>query len=192
VTPINARGLLVLHAVANEPNTTGPPDRFDDLFQRLYVELYGLACSVVGGRSETEDIVQEAFLKLIDAPVLERPDAEVRAWLRRVCLNLSFNRVRDRRRAQARLERAGRLEIAGADVQIDDPSALVLSREARDEVRLALAELPERQRNCVLLRHSGYSYAEIAATVGVAVGSVGVLLARGERAFRDIYEEQWR
>ncbi|MGE0543970.1 MAG: sigma-70 family RNA polymerase sigma factor [Dehalococcoidia bacterium] len=192
MTPINARGLLVLHAVANEPESGRPPDRFDDLFQRLYVELYGLACSVVGSRSETEDIVQEAFLKLIDAPVLERPDAEVRAWLRRVCLNLSFNRVRDRRRAQARLERAGRLEMAGADVQIDDPSALVLSREARDEVRLALAELPERQRNCVLLRHSGYSYAEIAATVGVAVGSVGVLLARGERAFREIYEEQRR
>jgi RNA polymerase sigma factor (sigma-70 family) len=192
MAPINARGLLVLHAVANEPETDRPPDRFDDLFQRLYVELYGLACSVVGGRSETEDIVQEAFLKLIDAPVLDRPDNEVRAWLRRVCLNLSFNRVRDRRRAQARLERAGRLEIAGADGQIDDPSALVLSREARDEVRLALAELPERQRNCVLLRHSGYSYAEIAATVGVAVGSVGVLLARGERAFRDIYEEQRR
>jgi RNA polymerase sigma factor (sigma-70 family) len=146
----------------------------------------------VGGRSETEDIVQEAFLRLIDAPVLERPDAEVRAWLRRVCLNLSFNRVRDRRRAQARLERAGRLEIAGAEGGVDDPSTLVLSREARDEVRLALAELPERQRNCVLLRHSGYSYAEIAATVGVAVGSVGVLLARGERAFRDIYEEQRR
>jgi RNA polymerase sigma factor (sigma-70 family) len=184
--------LLVLHAVANEPNAVHPPDRFDDLFQRLYVELYGLACSVVGGRSETEDIVQEAFLRLIDAPVLDRPDAEVRAWLRRVCLNLSFNRVRDRRRAQARLERAGRLAIAGAEGQSDDPSALVLSHEAREEVRLALAELPERQRNCVLLRHSGYSYAEIAATVGVAVGSVGVLLARGERAFREIYEEQRR
>jgi DNA-directed RNA polymerase specialized sigma24 family protein len=52
--------------------------------------------------------------------------------------------------------------------------------------------LPERQRNCLLLRHSGYSYAEIAATVGIAAGSVGVLLARGERAFREIYEENER
>ena len=77
-------------------------------------------------------------------------------------------------------------------IKTNSPFLPVLSREARDEVRLALAELPERQRNCVLLRHSGYSYAEIAATVGVAVGSVGVLLARGERAFREIYEEQRR
>jgi RNA polymerase sigma factor (sigma-70 family) len=167
----------------------GPMDRFDGLFQRFYTELYGLACSVVGSGPETEDLVQEAFLKLVDAPVLERPDEEVRAWLRRVCLNLSFNRVRDRRRARERLERAGRLELAGA-AQSDDPSRVVLSREAQEEVRRSLAHLPERQRNCLLLRHSGYSYAEIAATVGIAVGSVGVLLARAERAFRETYEEQ--
>ena len=50
-----------------------------------------------------------------------------------------------------------------------------------------LAALPERQRACLLLRHAGYSYAEIAATLDLAIGSVGVLLARGERAFRDAY-----
>jgi RNA polymerase sigma-70 factor (ECF subfamily) len=40
----------------------------------------------------------------------------------------------------------------------------------------------------LLLRHAGYSYAEIAATLEVAVGSVGVLLARAEHAFRASYE----
>jgi RNA polymerase sigma-70 factor (ECF subfamily) len=39
----------------------------------------------------------------------------------------------------------------------------------------------------LLLRHAGYTYTEIAATLDLAVGSVGVLLARGERAFRDAY-----
>jgi RNA polymerase sigma-70 factor, ECF subfamily len=167
-------------------------DRFDDLFRRFYVELYGLAASVIGDRLETEDVVQETFLKLADAPVLERPDEEVRAWLRRVCLNLGFNRIRDAKRARARLERAGRLELAAADSTRDEPSGAVLRREAREEVQRALARLPERQRNCLLLRHAGYSYAEIAATVGVAPGSVGVLLARGERAFRESYEENER
>lgn len=169
-----------------------PADRFDDIFRRFYAELYGLACFVIGGRLETEDVVQEAFLKLVDAPVLARPDEEVCAWLRRVCLNLSFNRIRDGKRARERLERAGRLDLAGADITHDEPSGALLRREAQDEVRRALAQLPERQRDCLLLRHSGYSYAEIAATVGIAAGSVGVLLARGERAFREIYEENER
>jgi RNA polymerase sigma factor (sigma-70 family) len=60
----------------------------------------------------------------------------------------------------------------------------------RAAVRRALAEVPERQRECLLLRHSGYSYAEIAETLGIAIGSVGVLLARAEHAFRTTYRRQ--
>jgi RNA polymerase sigma-70 factor (ECF subfamily) len=63
----------------------------------------------------------------------------------------------------------------------------VLRAEEQRAVRRALAALPERQRACLLLRHAGFSYAEVAATLDLAVGSVGVLLARGERAFRDAY-----
>jgi RNA polymerase sigma-70 factor (ECF subfamily) len=69
----------------------------------------------------------------------------------------------------------------------DGPLLDVLRAEQQRAVRRALAALPERQRACVLLRHAGFSYAEIAATLDLAVGSVGVLLARGERAFRDAY-----
>jgi RNA polymerase sigma-70 factor (ECF subfamily) len=42
----------------------------------------------------------------------------------------------------------------------------------------------------LLLRHAGYSYAEIAASVGIAVGSVGVLLARAEQTFAATYRRQ--
>jgi RNA polymerase sigma factor (sigma-70 family) len=170
------------------PPVADPASRFDDLFQRLYPSLFGLTYRFLGDRAETEDTLQEAFLRLADAPILARPDDEVAAWLRRVCLNLSANRRRDARRAQARLERAGRLELVAEPGDASGPAGAALRREAQAEVRAALARLPERQRDCLLLRHSGYSYAEIAATLGVALGSVGVLLARAERAFRDIYE----
>ena len=182
------RGSSVLSLV--HPASPGPwvepTDRFDDLFRRLYPTLFGLAYRLLGDRGEAEDILQEAFLKLADHPVLDRPDDEVAAWLRRVCLNLGSNRLRDRRRTDERLARVGRLESADAG---DDgaPAGAVLRAEDQDEVRRALARLPERQRDCLLLRHSGYAYAEIAATLGIAVGSVGVLLARGERAFREAY-----
>jgi RNA polymerase sigma-70 factor (ECF subfamily) len=125
------------------------------------------------------------------APLLERPTEAIGAWLRRVVLNLGVNRLRDRRRADARLLRASRLDTAfdperntGQD---DNPSHALLRAEARNEVRAALVALPERQRSCLLLRHAGHSYAEIAAALGIAIGSVGVYLARGERAFRAAY-----
>lgn len=167
-----------------------PTARFDGLFRRLYPEIFRLACGQLGDRAEAEDLAQECFLRLADAAVLARPDEEVAAWLRRVCLNLGANRLRDQRRARERLERAGRLEPASAGVDHAGPAQAILREEEQAAVRRALAHLPERQRHCLLLRHSGYSYAEIAATLDLAVGSVGVLLARAERAFREIYQEQ--
>ena len=167
-----------------------PTDRFDDLFRRLYPALFGLAYRLLGDRSETEDLLQEPFLKLADDPILARPDDEVAAWLRRVCLNLGFNRLRAGRRARERLERVGRLQVAEATSDSANPAGPLDREEIQARVRRALAALPERQRECLLLRHSGYSYKEIAATLGVAVGSVGVLLARAERAFRESYHDQ--
>jgi RNA polymerase sigma factor (sigma-70 family) len=91
------------------------------------------------------------------------------------------------------LERVGRLERHDeepADNELAGPSGVVVRAEERAAVRRALADVPERQRECLLLRHSGYSYAEIAETLGIAVGSVGVLLARAEHAFRITYRRQ--
>ena len=158
------------------------------LFRERYRDLYGLGYRLLGDHGEAEDVVQETFLKLDGHPVLERPDEEVAAWLRRVCLNTAYNRLRGQRRASDRLDRAGRAERADDETDTGaTPLLEVLRAEQQRAVRQALASLPERQRACLLLRHAGYSYAEIAATLDLAVGSVGVLLARGERAFRDAY-----
>ena len=167
-------------------NGIQPVSRFDALFAQFYPELFGLVYRVLGDRMETEDILQESFLKLSDETALHaRPDTEVGAWLRRVGMNLAFNRLRSARRGQARLERVGRLETDESEA--DGPSRLIVRAEERAAVRRALVAVPDRQRECLLLRYSGYSYSEIAETVGVAIGSVGVLLARGEEAFREHY-----
>jgi RNA polymerase sigma-70 factor, ECF subfamily len=168
--------------------------RFNGLFARFYPELFGLVFRVLSDRMETEDTLQDAFLRLSDEAELQtRPDVEVGAWLRRVGLNLAFNRLRAAKRGRERLERVGRLERRDEEPvasEMASPSELVVRQEERADVRRALLEVPERQRECLLLRHAGYSYAEIAATLGIAVGSVGVLLARAERAFSITYRRQ--
>ena len=178
-----------MRALRDEPGTqSGSRERFTGVFRERYRELYGLGYRLLGDHGEAEDVVQETFLRLDGQPVLERPDEEVAAWLRRVCLNTAYNRLRGQRRAAARLERAGRADRADEEADAGATPLLdVLRAEKQRAVRQALASLPERQRACLLLRHAGYSYAEIAATLDLAVGSVGVLLARGERAFRDAY-----
>jgi RNA polymerase sigma factor (sigma-70 family) len=165
-------------------------DRFVEVFRLRYAELVRLVARVLGDRAEAEDVVQEVMTKLADHDVLDRPDGEVAAWLRRVSLNASFNRLRSVQRSAGRMQRSAAADRPLQTADTTGPQLAELVRaEERAAVRAALARLPERQRMCLLLRHSGYRYAEIAAALDIATGSVGVLLARGERAFRTSYEQ---
>lgn len=153
--------------------------RLESIVRSARPSLVGLVSRVVD-HAEAEDVVQEAFLRLADDPVLDHPDAEVTAWLRRTSLNLAFNRARDVGRWRARAEKVDLPEPA-------DPAAEAVRSDERAAVRAVLEQLPEKQRSCLLLRHAGFSYAEIAETLDLATSSVGTTLARAERAFKDAY-----
>ncbi|WP_370326171.1 sigma-70 family RNA polymerase sigma factor [Euzebya sp.] len=157
----------------------------EEAFAAHYARLTGLARRLVDPAT-AEEVAADAIAKLDDAPVADRGDADVAAWLNRVTVNAALNRIRSRQREQARVAVHGR----SVDPTPDDTPDVVADRhETQDRVRAVLAELPDRQATALLLRHSGHPYAEIAATLGVAEGSVGVLLARGERAFRRRWED---
>src|SRR4029450_10119063 len=101
-------GGRLVRAVRDEVGTrTGARERFAAVFRERYRDLYGLAYRLLGDHGEAEDAVQETFLKLDGHAVLDRPDEEVAAWLRRVCLNTAYNRLRGQRRASDRLGPAG-------------------------------------------------------------------------------------
>src|SRR4051812_19288393 len=113
------------HAVDHDPQRPSAT-RFDALFERFYPEVFGLTYRVLGDRMETEDTLQDVFLKLADdAAVQDKPHTEVAAWLRRVALNAAFNRLRSDRRARARLERVGTQERAAVPPDGGQPAALV-------------------------------------------------------------------
>ncbi len=137
-------------------------------------------------RSEAEDVVQEALIRLGSDPVRHRPYPEVASWLRRVCLNLAFNRRRDLARWRQRAVRGGAPGLASQPHQPDEEWLIAEDREA---VRAILDTLSERHRAVLLLRYSGYSYAEVAASLEMPLSSVGATLARAESAFRTQYEE---
>ena len=159
---------------------------FAEVFRRHYPRLVGLARRVLGDAKEAEDAAQEALLALRVDPVAQRSEADIAAWLSRVVINGSLNRLRARRRADVLAQVVGARDVRPLG---DEPAEAAVDADERQRVRATLAVLPERQATALLLRHAGYSYHEIATTLGVADGSVGVLLARGERAFRRAHEE---
>ena len=78
----------------------------------------------------------------------------------------------------------GRLTAAD-DEALPDVAETVLTREERGRVRAALARLPHKQAVALVLRHSGLSYAEVAAALDLSPGSVGTTVRRTESALRE-------
>jgi RNA polymerase sigma-70 factor (ECF subfamily) len=162
----------------------GDDAAFECLFMRHHGPVYRVVYGLVDRRDLAEDMTQETFLELYRQPPSLREDTTLRAWLCRVALNKSRNSLRGERRAQERERRV----FADPTGQEYDPEVLLLKSEEQARVRDALAQLTERQRTILLLRHAGLSYAEVGAMAEVAAGSVGTMLLRAERAFMEVYK----
>lgn len=145
------------------------------------MSLFRYVDRMVGDPDLAADITQESFVRLLDQTL---PDDEVRRWLFTVATNL----VRDDARMAARRRRllAQRYEhsnLSADPMELPDRAAVRSERVAA--VRAALAQLPERDRQLLLMREEGFRYAEMAQAVEVAPGSVGTLLARALARFVD-------
>lgn len=151
-------------------------------FERLYRDHGPIVrrhlIYLTGDRAAAEDITQETFGRLYERALTDEA-AELRdprAWLLTVASNLAYNHFRTESRRSLRELSAGVGTAQHADID-----------EVLD-VRTALDELNARDRVVLMLRHSGFSYAEVAEAVGVAPSSVGTILARAQRRFRKVYE----
>ncbi|HEX9016076.1 MAG TPA: sigma-70 family RNA polymerase sigma factor [Chloroflexota bacterium] len=168
----------------------GEREAFESLFSRHWRTVFGILFRLVGGKEEAEDLAQEVFVKLYRNPPDLRDQVTVAPWLYRVATNLGYNALRKGSRDTARQERAQRLaEVEqAAGFGIVDPERASLIEEERSAVRQALAALSEREQACLVLRHSGLSYSEVAESLGVRASSIGTILARAEEHFREVYE----
>jgi len=149
----------------------------DEIFHRDYQRVVGVAARVLGSRDQAEDVAQDVFLSFGRSAV---PAGEARGWLSVAAAHTALNLLRSGRR------RASREEIAAAadDVVVSDVADVVVTLEERDRVRAALAQLPRKQAVALVLRHSGLSYADVAAALDLSPGSVGTTVRRAESALR--------
>lgn len=149
---------------------TDPIQRcFDQSYRRLVGQLYG----VCGDLSEAEDVVSEAFARAVSKRrTFERLD-NPEAWLRTVAVNLARSRFRRRLLG----ERLGRSTATDDDVRRPDLS------DDRVTLVAALRALPLSQRETLALHYlADLPVAQVAATLGVPVGTVKARLSRGRAA----------
>jgi RNA polymerase sigma-70 factor (ECF subfamily) len=149
----------------------------EEVFRAAYGRVVAVAARVLGSRDGAEDVAQEVFVAFGRSSV---PAGEAPAWLSVAAAHTALNQLRSGRR------RAGREEAVGstADTVVPDTADAVVTRDERRRVRAALARLPHRQAVALVLRHSGLSYAEVAAALDLSPGSVGTTVRRAEATLR--------
>ncbi len=149
----------------------------DEVFRRDYGRVVAVAARVLGSQDQAEDVAQEVFLSFGHSTV---PADEARGWLCVAATHTALNLLRSGRRRTTREETVA----ATTDQAVPDVADAVVTREERSRVRGALARLPKKQAMALVLRHSGLSYAEMAAALDMSPGSVGTTVRRAESTLR--------
>lgn len=153
---------------------------FDVVFDEHYPGLVRYVRRLTGDADVADDIAQEAMVRLYDRQI-SGTEAGLRAWLYKTATHL----VRDRYRVDTNRQRLlERHPVRPPSPETPDTS--FERGEAKAAAREALDALPDRDREMLLMRYSGFSYKEIASAVGVAATSVGTLLARAEQRFAEV------
>ncbi len=157
--------------------------RFAELFDAQFRRIFRYLDRLSGDGELAADLTQEAFVRLYRRGAM--PDTPV-AWLITVATNLFRNEKSTRARRRKLLTVARGEGVLGDPPRSPDED--VQGEESRRRVRLAIDQLPERDRSLLLLRAEGYSYRDLAAALGLNEASIGTLLARAKAAFRSSYE----
>ena len=164
-------------AVSGSTLSAVRPD-LEKIFRRDYQRVVGVAARVLGSGDQAEDVAQDVFLSFGRSSV---PPGEATGWLCVAAAHTALNLLRSGRRRSAREETAAAAEDAFTTSDVADA---VVTLEERSRVRAALARLPRKQAVALVLRHSGLTYADVAAALDMPPGSVGTTVRRAESALR--------
>jgi len=166
-----------------QQSTTIPMD-FEKHFREHWERVYGVIYRIVGDHATAEDLALETFVRYYRRPPKARTN--IPGWLYRVATNLGLNTLRARKRRVQYETQAGRISLESA--RPGNPEVTIEKMEERQRVREVLSRMKPRSAKILVLRHTGCAYTEIAAAVGIAPSSVGTLLARAEREFKERYQ----
>jgi len=155
------------------------PRPFERFFRDQYSAVVRIAYGVTRDAHLAQDVAQDVFISALRRFPDPGKNDHARAWVRVAAVHMALNAVRGERRRERREQLSGVEPAAAAD-----PEELLLDREDQVEVRRALSRLPRRAATVLVLRHSGLTYAEVAAAMNATVGHVGTMLRRAESALR--------
>jgi RNA polymerase sigma factor (sigma-70 family) len=161
-------------------------DGFRDIFYKHYPSVRRKLANLVRDEPAADDLAQEVFLRLYRNP----PDdpGVIGAWLHRVLTRIGYDHLA--KKARERNLQSKQEQYMTSETNPESNEDILLRRLDQEEVRGWLDELPERDRQVLLLKYSGYSYAEIAEQLQVRPLLVGTLILRAQAKLKRHAEAQ--
>ena len=171
----------------------GDQSAFGELFRMLYPRVHRTLWGMLGTESEAHEVAQETWLKAWNKRDKFNFESQYSTWVHRIAVNSALDALRKRRKLRDRFlsfglgtrdEGRGTREFAdpGPSSLVSGPSSStgpgepvreVENRELGERIREEVSNLPDEQRTVLVLReYEGYSYEEIAETLGVKPGTV--------------------
>ena len=180
-------------AATSGQNGDSPTDRgqvFRENALHCLDGLYGYAMSLTHNRADTEDLVQETYLRAMSAFERLRPNSNVKSWLFTILRNVYLNQTRDGfRRLRLDIDEPvpGRWDFE--DKSSKDPLFLYVAEAKQAEVRKAIEKLPDAYREVIVLREfEELSYKQIAQVLDCPSGTVMSRLSRARETLKEMLD----
>jgi RNA polymerase sigma-70 factor, ECF subfamily len=164
-------------------------EAFATLYDRHSRAAFSLAYRMMGERQASEDLMQDAFLKVWRSAKSYRAErGSVRTWILSIVHNRGIDQIRShasRRRTQ------DKIEASAPRSQPSEGFAETLRNSQRDQVREALDTLPPEQLKILELAYfSGYTHVEISDLLRLPLGTVKGRMRLGLKKIRDYFESR--
>lgn len=188
---VEARGPELAQLVAQAQG--GDAAAFERLISIYQGKVYGFARAFTSDPEQASDVAQDALIKIYRSLGGFRFQSSLLTWIFRIVKSVFLDHYKSRRQKERKLEQPldGVSEHETGETDDGGPEAELLRHEERAALWAALQEVPEVFRTVLVLADmQGLSYEEVAAIVGVPVGTVKSRLNRGREALRSVLVEK--
>jgi RNA polymerase sigma-70 factor (ECF subfamily) len=174
---------------------SGHPASIEVIVRHYANRIFGFLYRMTGSRPDAEDLMQEVFVRLVGTVGTYEHRGRFEPWLFRIAANLARDRLRRIRRSPRWIRSDGGADGVGGAygggpsleemaISNERSDASLIRTEEIDALGAAIGQLPEPEREVIMLRHfSQLSFREIAESTGVPLGTA---LARGHRGLKHL------
>jgi RNA polymerase sigma-70 factor, ECF subfamily len=164
----------------------GEPGAYEAIYARFQPRVHGVCRRMLSDPHDADEASQEAFLKVYQALPRFNGRYQLGAWIARITTNVCLDQLRSRSRKPSVPSTIEELDLELAEFQTEDgPEEFALRNAESRHVRRVLAGLPPMHRAAIVLRDfEGFSYEEVAKTLGISNAQCKALIHRARQNFK--------